>query len=500
VEKNQFNKLCVAVTLAFVIVYVDIAILAVVLPSIQKTFNTNNTHILWVINSYVLARAALVFASGRVSDLLSHKRTFRIGLVFFIIASLACGLSADVNMLIIFRCLQGVSASFVFTAGMSLVTSAVAKEQRGQLIAKILSVSLLSMALAPVVGGLIAHYLSWRWVFYLNLIPGALSLLLIDSVVEPCDKKDVHEPFDWLGFLYITTFVVSVNIALQNSTHWGFLSIKCGLLFLIGIAALLLFIKQEGLTQSPLVDLRLFQQANFIAGSMIASLTQVAAWLILFLGVFFQYALHFSPLKSGYMLFPLLAVGVISANIGGWLLDTYGIKWPLRIGTGSLLLGLLITLLLFYRLNYLALLPLLLLGGMGIFMVNGPVRAAMLNQTPQCQYGMVNATLTGIRGMMGAIGFAVLSAVITGVESTVIKTKLHALLPKVSIQALQSIQGLLSHTDHSQQLLHSFSAHNQHLIYTIVFNAYVSAFFWMLVLLTGLMFISFMASIFVIRA
>lgn len=140
-------------------------------------------------NIYVLSYVAFEFSSGRFGDLFTSKKTFIVGLIVFLIASLACALSVSVNMLIASRCLQGFGASLAFTVGMSLVTAAAPKENRGKVIAKILSIPLLSLAVAPILGGVIAHYLIWRWVFYLNWLPGGIFLILIKSVLYISEKK-----------------------------------------------------------------------------------------------------------------------------------------------------------------------------------------------------------------------------------------------------------------------------------------------------------------------
>lgn len=497
---TQTKHLLIGVALAFVIVYIDITILSVALPTIRSFFHTSSAHALWVVNIYALSRATLVFASGRISDVVSHIKTFVMGLLLFLVASLICAISPHINTLIAGRCLQGIGATFIFTAGMSAVTSTISKEKRGRIIGSLLSLSLLSMAIAPIVGGLIIRYLSWPWIFYINLFIGGVSLLLISPLYRLSAPTTHKSRLDWWGFLFISVFVLASNIAFQNAIGWGFESPLFYILCIAAILALVTFIKIELTVKSPLVDLQLFLQPFFTAGCVIAALTQVSTWLILFLGLLLQYGLHYTAWEAGYLLTPLLAVGLLSANLGGWLVDHYGVKPPLVIGTGALLTGLICTLCLFQHLTYARLLPLLILGGLGIFMVNGPIRATLLNHSPKHQYGMVNATLTGLRGIMSAIGFAALSSVLSRVERNQINTQLKQIVPHLSSYSHQTLERLVSHTQTSQHLLDGFSTKTQNLIQHIILHAYLSGFFWMLVLLTILIFIAFLASVYAIHS
>ena len=158
----------------------------------------------------------------------------------------------------------------------------------------------------------------------------------------------------------------------------------------------------------------------------------------MFISIYFQVVLHLSAFKSGIYIVPMLVSGMISANLGGWLVDKFNFKLPLIVGTGALLLAILTAQYAFISPMYIRFIPLLVLSGAGMFMVNGPIRVSMLNQVSKSEYGMVNAMLNGARGIISTIGFAVFSLIIEASQIKYIKDifKSHG-LTLTNIQALR---------------------------------------------------------------
>jgi EmrB/QacA subfamily drug resistance transporter len=488
------------VALAFSMIYPDAAILAVALPSIQKTYNITNQSLLWIINIYILMRAILVFASGQLSDIFTHRRTFIFGLVVFASASMGCAFASNASWLILFRAIQGIGSTLVFTSGMSLITSEVSAQRRGRAIGITLSVGLASMAAGPVISGIVIKYLSWHWIFLLNLIGGTIAMVLVMFVSKIEPKNNVHVKFDWAGFILSAIFTLFITLAFNNSSFESWNSAKFILTFTTAILALIFFLWFETKNRTPLIDLKLFILPNFSAGIIISSFVQVALLLIVFLGVFLQNALSYSALTAGFLLLPMVAMGVIFSNIGGYLVDKFGARTPVILGTGSILLGFVITLLVFNAISYYALLPLLIFSGIGMFMIMGPIRTAMLAHAHKDKTGMVNAALNGTRAIFSVIGFSIISAIITNVEFFQVKTQLLKYFPFVSTQQIQGLLGLLSHTSESQIILQKFSPQAQQFIHQIILTSYVNSFFWVLVFIGALMMINFFLAVFFIKS
>ncbi len=493
------RSLFIAISLAFILIYGDSTVLSIALPSIQKTFNASNDNTFWVMNSYMLVRAVLVLASGRLSDLFSHIRTFVFGLVILTLASCGCALSVSVFALILFRCAQGIGATFIFVAGMSLITAHSSKSSMARKIGFVLSLGLASMAIAPVVGGLLVKYQSWTWIFVLNAIIGTMAILMSIPAIRQGGKPAETRSFDYIGFVLSVIFTACITVAFENSNTWGFASSRFIITLFSGIIAFILFITVETRQSHPVVNLRLFKSLNFLSSCLVASFVQVAVMLIIFVGMFLQMALGYSPLKAGLLLLPMVVTGFAFSNIGGYWADKYGARLPLLFGTGSICLGFMVTLLLFNTVTYYTLLPLLILSGIGMFMISGPVRVALLTETPQDQHGMTNAILTGMRSIISVTGFSITGAIIVNIQFHQAKSTILALIPSVTSEQLQGLMGLLSQTDNSQFVLSQFSPELQIAIKTSVLTAYTNGFYWSLIFVGILQFISLILALFFIN-
>lgn len=487
------------VAIAFSMVYLDITVLSVGLPSIQKSFSSSGALVLWVVDSYMLMRAVLVFASGRLSDIFDPFKTFLLGLIIFSLASLTCGLAPSIYWLILFRALQGVGATFIFVPGMSLITSQVEESKRGRAIGFVLSIGLASMSVGPVLGGLIIAILSWQWIFYLNAIVALLAIILLSTVKNSSETHNESRYFDWAGFVLSVAFTLCINVAFEMSASWGWASTNFLLLIIIGILVAIAFIYVEKRQTHPIVDLKLFSLPNFSSSCLIASFVQISVLLVVYLGIFFQNALGYTPLVAGLMLLPMVLTGVIFSNVGGCLVDKYDVRFPLILGTGAIVLGFLLTLLLFKVLSYLIMLPLLILSGAGMFMISGPVRTAMLMQTPKNKHGMTNSILTGIRSIVSVIGFAVVGAIISNIEFYQAKSRLLVLIPDISTSQIQVLLNLLSKTNESKTMLVSFAPSLQPLIKNIILESYINGVFWGLFFVGLLMLTCFFLAVFAIK-
>ena len=494
------HALTIAISLAFALIYGDSTVLSIALPSIQEQYNATNEITLWVVNSYMLVRAVLVFASGRLSDMFSHSNTFIFGLVVLILASFGCAVSPTIGTLVFFRSLQGMGATFAFVSGMSLITANSPKEQVASKIGFVLSLGLSSMAIAPVIGGIIVRLFTWQWIFYLNVIIGSLAVIISAPILNKHEK--ITEPkgkFDYTGFLLSAAFTAAITLAFENSNTWGWLSGRFITVAMIGLLACILFYFIESKKNHPIVNLKLFSLPNFLSGTLVASFVQVSVILVIFIGVFLQSALGYTPMMAGILLLPMVLTGVVFANVGGYLAGKFGSKFPLVLGTGSICLGFIITILMFEHITYYKLLPLLIFSGVGMFMISGPVRTAMLSETPKNQHGMTNAILTGTRSIISVIGFSITAAIIVNVQFYQTKSKLLLLIPTISNQQIHEFMGILSHTSKGFEALSHFDISMQISIKNIILSSYINGFFWALIFVGILEIISFFLAVYVIK-
>jgi EmrB/QacA subfamily drug resistance transporter len=488
-----------SVALAFAMVYPDGSVLSVALPAMQKSFNVSSAYLLWIINIYTLMRALLVFASGKISDIFSHRKMFILSIMIFTLASIGCATMSSFYMLVLFRGIQGIGSAIVLTSGMSLVTILVPTKQRGQIISQVLTVGLASMAVAPVISGIIIEYTSWHWIFYISAILGAVSISFAISTSSEPELSSPSEKFDWTGFFLSGIFTLFTTIGFNNSNIWGWTSFNFIICIMMSFFAFIFFLFVELRKKNPLIDLILFTLPSFTALMIIAAFTQIALLVILFMGIFLQNALGFSALVAGFLLLPMIIAGLFFSNISGYLVDNFGAKIPIVSGNGLTILGFILTIVLFNNISYLALLPLLLFSGSGLFMILGPVRTAALENIPKEKHGMVNGILNGIRAISSVIGFSVLSSIMTNVEYLQAKMRLIKVLPTISGAQVQSLLNLHFNSPQSETLLSNYSVQVQESIRNIVLISYENCFFWVLIFLLLLITINFLLGIFFIK-
>lgn len=490
--KSQIMILFV-VTIAIAMVYIDMTILGVALPSIQKVFNATRSETQFIVTIYLLVTAVLTFSVGRLSDMLGHKKIFIMGTGIFCLASLACGLSVNISMLVMARALQAFGSAFILIGGMSLLAQTFSDEDRGKANGIAMSVGTLMMTIAPFLGGIILKFLSWHWIFFVNVILGliispALIAIYKQSKVAVTHKK--RDKFDWFGFASIGFFTVAITLTFNHLSQWGWFGAKTIGGFIMALIALLIFLKIERKHQNPIIQLKLFKIANYIPGCMIMALTQAMNFFAIFFAVFIQNALGYSPFVAGILLLPSGILLAVFSSAGGYFADKFGARVPMISGLSIISVGFLVTTLSIQSMSYFSLLPAMIGYGIGACFLSTPLRTALLRQTPKAYFGMTTSILSGTRQIGGVIGFSVIGYIIVHVEKVKASVLLLKKIPGMTIENAHHLLGVLSGTQQSKLALAHFSLPDQVAIKHIVLSSYVSGFFYALLLMTLLTVIS----------
>lgn len=496
--KSQIMIL-VTVTIAIAMVYIDMTILGVALPSIQKAFNTTRNDTQFIVTIYLLVTALLTFSVGRLSDMQGHKKVFVIGAGVFGFASFACGMSINVYMLIFARAIQAIGSAFILTGGMSLLAQAFSDEDRGRANGIAMSAGTLMMTIAPFLGGVIIKFLSWHWIFFVNVILNIIISPILISIYKQSKaavQQKKRERFDWFGFVSIGVFTIAITLTFNHLSQWGWLGAKTITGFIIAIVGLFSFLKVERKQQNPLIQLKLFKITNYIPGCAIMALTQAMNFFAIFFAVFIQDALGFSPFITGMLLLPSGILLATFSSAGGFFADKFGARVPMIFGLSIISLGFLASTLFINSMSYFALLPAMIGYGIGACFLSTPLRVSMLRNTPKEYFGVTTSILSGTRQIGGVIGFSVIGYIIIHVEKIKASMQLVKKIPGMTIEKAHELLGVLSHTQQSQLALKYFSLRNQIAIKQIVLSSYVNGFFYALLLMGCLAAISlFIAAI-----
>ena len=303
------------------LVIMNTASMNLALPPMMTAFGLNLDQVQWVVTAYMIAAAVLVPTIGWLGNLLGNRNLLMLGLIVFIASSILCGLAWSGSALIGFRILQGIGAGPIAPMAMVFLNQAFPPQQRG------LAMGLYGLGvscgpvLGPVLGGYITEHLSWRMVFYVNVIPGLIGLFLVLLVI-PNTHDSARRPLDLPGLVTMTLFLVSLLIALTQGRRLGWDSPFIQRLLIVAGITFLMFVAIELLRQDPLVDLRLYKNGPFTAASIFLLITAMSFWGTSFLQTFLlQDLLDYTPAQAGFVILPGALTMAATTLLAGRLVD-----------------------------------------------------------------------------------------------------------------------------------------------------------------------------------
>ncbi|MGH2926108.1 MAG: DHA2 family efflux MFS transporter permease subunit [Solirubrobacterales bacterium] len=400
-----------AVCVATFMLLLDITIVNVALPSIQRSLHASLSSLQWVVDAYALTLASFLLVFGSLGDRLGRRRIFSIGFAVFTAASLLCGLAGDPTVLNLFRALQGVGGAAMFATALALIAQEFEGRDRASAIGIWGATVGGAVAIGPLVGGVITDAFGWEWIFFVNVPIGVAAIVLTETRLANVAASD-PQPIDWAG---LTTFSLSLfalifGLIRGNSEGWGSLQI---LTSLIGAAVLMAaFVVIEMRRENAMLDPGLFGVASFGGVSIVAwALSATMFAMFLYLTLYVQDVLGFSPLQAGLRFLPITLLSFVVAPIGGQLLK----RWPARALLGGGLILVALGLLLMHGCkvgdSWTGLLPGFLVAGVGIGLANPAIASTALGVVPPARAGMASGINSTFRQVGIATGVAGLGAV-----------------------------------------------------------------------------------------
>lgn len=401
----------VAICAGTFMLLVDVTIVTVALPDMARGLHASLGDLQWVLSLYALVLAALVLTSGSLADRIGRRTVYLGGLAIFATASLTCGLSADVGMLIAARGLQGLGAAAMFATTLALITSSYEGRDRGIAFGIWAAVNGAASAAGPLIGGLLTTHFGWRWIFLVNLPVSVLAVVLTVLVVR--ETRNPHpRAIDLPGMVSFTVAVATLVYALirgswQSGTTLGF--------FAVAAVAALVFVVVERRRREPMLDLSLLRNASFTTLLVTAALLPAAAWAAwAYQTMWLQSVLGLSPIQAGLVSLPASLTTFAVSVVVGRVLHTSSPR--LLIGTGMLIIaaGALAQGTVRVGSSWSVVLPGLFLVGVGAGLVLGPLSAAAMAAVPGHRAGMAAGAVNTFRQLGYAIGIAVLGEVFRG--------------------------------------------------------------------------------------
>jgi EmrB/QacA subfamily drug resistance transporter len=382
----------------------DASIVTLALPTLQQQFHTSLAAVEWVALSYLLVLVASVTAVGRFADMIGRKLLYTYGFVVFTVASVGCGLSPTLGVLIGFRIVQAVGAAMLQANSVALIATAIPTASLGRAIGIQGAAQAVGLALGPSVGGLLIGVAGWRSIFFVNVPVGVIGLVLGWLLLPRSRDLAPRVRFDWAGLALFGPAAVAFLLALNLAGNSGTLAPS-----LLGGAAVILiagFVRRERRTRSPMIDLRLFRNLDFTAGTASGLLSYLVLFGTLFVVPFFlEHARHLSPTRAGLELGALPIALAVVAPFAGRARDRVGARIPTV--SGMVLAAVLLAALAVSDRSSISVVVLLAGIGAGLGLFTPANNAAIMAAAPREHSGMAGGVLNLTRGLGTALGVAV---------------------------------------------------------------------------------------------
>jgi EmrB/QacA subfamily drug resistance transporter len=401
----------VAVCLATLMLLLDVTIVNVALPSIQQDLHSSFSDLQWVVDAYALTLAAVLLTAGSIGDLIGRRRVFTGGLVLFSLASLLCGLASSPLFLNLARGLQGVGASMMFACSLALLAGAYQGRDRGTAIGIWGATIGASVAVGPLVGGVLTEGIGWEAIFFVNVPIGIGVVLLTLRVVEE-SKNPAEGRIDIPGLITFSAALFLLVFALirGNAEGWGSTQITTMLVAAAVLIALFVFIERR--SRHPMLELSLFRKPAFVGASLTAFVLSASIFaMFLYLTLYIQNQLGYSPLEAGLRFLPTTLLSFFVAPFAGKLAERVGVRWFVGIGLLLVGAGLLAMSGLDKTDGWTALLPGFVLTGIGVGMVNPALATAAVGVVEPWKAGMASGINSTFRQVGIATGVAAWGAI-----------------------------------------------------------------------------------------
>jgi EmrB/QacA subfamily drug resistance transporter len=395
-------------------IVLDQTIVNVALPAIQRDLGFSQNSLAWVVNAYMLTFGGFLLLTGRAADLLGRRVVLMSGLALFTLASLACGLAGSQTMLVVARAVQGVGGAAVQAVSLSIIVTLFPEPaERAKAMGVWTFVAAGGGTAGVLLGGILTQVLSWHWIFLINVPVGAAAVALARPLLPATPGLGLEKGVDVGGALAVTAAPVLAVYAIVQTNQYGWVSVQTLGMLALALVIAAVFVAIERRTAAPLVPLRIFHSRTIaVANAVIALFVASFFGWFFFAPLYMQRILNFTSFQTGASFLPVsLTIGILSIGVAARIIERYGARTPLLVGTALSGLGFL----LFARApidgNFVVdvLPPMLLLGfGAGISFM--PIILIAVSDSDPADSGLVSGLMSTSQMIGGAVGLAVLAS------------------------------------------------------------------------------------------
>lgn len=404
-----------ATILASSMAFIDGTALNVILPSLQRDLGADGPDLFWVLNSYLLMLAALIIVGGSLGDKLGRVKVFKFGIFVFTIGSVLCGFSPTIEFLIIFRTIQGIGGALMIPGSLAIISAVFSKEEKGKAIGTWSAVTTIVTICGPVLGGALADIGLWRFIFYINVPLGIVSILALQFKV-PESREPGASTIDWWGATVLVASLALLTFGFLEMPELGYTHpIVLGSL-IVGSILLIVFVIIERKVEEPMVPLNLFNSSTFSGVNLLSFFLYAGLGAImLFLSLNIIQIQGYSQFQAGLTFLPFSLVMILLARKMGVLSDKYGTRRFLIIGPTITGIGMLWLSMIGitdgpsdYWTTYL---PGFLVFAVGMAITVVPLTTAVMNCVDQSKSGIASGINNSVTRISGTFINAILGAV-----------------------------------------------------------------------------------------
>ena len=432
----------IATILASSMVFIDSSAVNVALPTLQRELGASAAQAQWVVESYALFLAALLLVGGVLGDRFGRRRIFVLGTVLFAATSIWCGLSPNIEMLIVARAAQGVAGALLTPASLAIISAAFRDEtERGRAIGTWSGFTAITAAFGPVLGGWLVENVSWRWVFFINL-PLAVVVVAVTLRGVPESRDEGAGRLDVIGAVLATLGLGALVFGLIEAPVRGWSDPLVLVSLLTGVAGLVAFIAVETWMSSPMMPLGLFRSPTFAGANLLTLLLYGAFGGALFWLPFNLIQVQeYSATEAGAALLPAILILFALSRRTGALIGRYGARLPLTIGPSIVALAFLLFTLPGTEGSYwTTFFPAAIVLGIGMAITVPPLTTAVMSAVPRHQAGTASGINNAVARSAGLIAIAVFGVIVTTVFNRELTSRLDAMptLPSVTREAVDA--------------------------------------------------------------
>jgi EmrB/QacA subfamily drug resistance transporter len=405
------------VCLAQLMIVLDVTIVNVALPSIQRDLHYTQGNLTWVVNAFLVSFGSLLLLAGRLGDLAGRKRVFLAGVAVFSAASVLCGLAPSQGALIGARFLQGIGAAMQASVILAIIITEFSEAaERARAMGAYIFVSVAGGSLGLLAGGLITEALSWHWIFFVNLRIGIATVALGQVMIPRDEGLGLGQGVDWLGALLVTSSLMSAIYGIVQATAHGWTSAQVLGFGGLAIGLMAAFIAREARIENPIMPLRILAVPGLVNANLVRAFLVTAMYSTFFLGtLYLEHVRHYSAIQTGAAFLPwTITVAILSQGITARMVGRFGELRVLVGGMGSAVIGLLLfssagAQTAFFPTIFLACIVL----GLGIGSAFMPLLTIATADVPAADAGLGSGITNVSQQLSGALGLALLGTIAT---------------------------------------------------------------------------------------